>query len=141
MTRGHRLTDLQTRRIAAGLSVTALAKAANVSDLTIRQLENGGNCDEYVTDRILAALGSAVGITDSSVANPSVITTEEAHPFVSGDTVEIADHADSTPDINGERVATVTGADTFTIPVNVSVGGTGGTAALASASLGLVALR
>jgi hypothetical protein len=112
---------------------------ATCSDLTITQLENGGNCDPNVAQRIMDALGPSVAITSSSVANPSVITTA-ANTFKSTDTVTIASHADSTPDINGERVATVTAPTTFTIPVNVTVGGTGGTAVLSPTTLGRIAL-
>jgi hypothetical protein len=65
-------------------------------------------------------------ITSSSVANPTVITSA-AHGLVSGEVVIIAGHSGSTPTINGQRTVTVTGTNTFTIPVNVSVGGTGGT--------------
>lgn len=66
-------------------------------------------------------------VTSSSVANPSVITTSEPHLFATGDLVRIAGHTGSTPDINGTHMATVTGDKTFTIPVNVTVAGTGGT--------------
>jgi hypothetical protein len=65
-------------------------------------------------------------IATSSVASPTVITTSDPHLLVSGDTVLIFNHDGSTPNINGLHVATVTGANTFTIPVNVTVGGTGG---------------
>jgi DNA-binding XRE family transcriptional regulator len=140
MTRGHRLTTLKARRRAAGLTITALAKAAVCSDQTIVQLENGGNCDPGVTQRIIDALGKSVAITSSSVANPSVITTA-ANTFKSTDTVTIAGHSGSTPTINGERVATVTGGTTFTIPINVTGGGTGGTAVLSPTSLGIVRLN
>jgi hypothetical protein len=68
-----------------------------------------------------------VPITSSSVANPSVITTTVPHGLTDGQKVLIAGHSGSTPDINGEHVATVTSTTTFTIPVNVTVGGTGGT--------------
>jgi DNA-binding XRE family transcriptional regulator len=139
MTRGHRLPTLKARRLAAGLSITALAKAANVSDQTINQLENGGNCDPDITDRICNALAPPVAITSSSVANPSVITTA-THRFVSADTVTIASHTSVTPDINGDNVATVTAGTTFTIPVNVSDGGVGGTAVLSPTTLGRIAL-
>lgn len=71
--------------------------------------------------------GSAITITTSSVANPSTITTAAAHGLVTGDTVLIAGHSGSTPSINGSQVVTVTDATHFTIPVNVTVGGTGGT--------------
>jgi DNA-binding XRE family transcriptional regulator len=139
MTRGLRATTLKARRELAGLTITALARAAACSDQTIVQLENGGNCDPDVFARILNALGPSVAVTSSSVANPSVITTA-ANTFKTGDTVTIADHTSVTPDINGDRVATVTAGTTFTIPVNVSDGGVGGTAVLAGASIGLVRL-
>lgn len=67
-------------------------------------------------------------ITSSSVANPTVITTSAAHFFATGDAVRISGHAGSTPSLNAEWVVTVTGATTFTIPANVTVGGTGGSA-------------
>jgi len=139
MTRGHRLPGLKARREAAGLSITALAKQAAVSDLTIIQLENGGNCDEYVTERLLDVLGKSVAVTSSSIANPTVITTA-THTFVSGDTVTIAGHTGSTPAVDGDRVVTVTAGTTFTVPINVTVGGTGGTARLSATSLGIVRL-
>lgn len=70
-----------------------------------------------------------VSVTSSSVANPSVITTGSAHGLTSGNKVVIAGHSGSTPDINGEHVATVLTSTTFSIPVNVTIGGTGGTVA------------
>lgn len=72
-------------------------------------------------------VGTAVVITSSSVANPTVVTTATPHGWASGQLVRIAGHTGSTPTINGDRTATVTGASTFTVPVNVTVGGTGGT--------------
>lgn len=70
---------------------------------------------------------TAITISTSSVANPTVITTASAHGFASGDSVRIADHAGATPSLNAEWVVTVTGTTTFTIPEIVTVGGTGGT--------------
>lgn len=70
---------------------------------------------------------SSISVTSSSVANPSVITTATAHGYVTGDKVNIAGHTGSTPDINGNHTVTVTDSTHFTIPVNVTVGGTGGT--------------
>lgn len=69
-----------------------------------------------------------VAISTSSVANPTTITTAVPHGLVSGDSVVIFGHTGSTPTINGTRVVTVTGPTTFTIPVNVTVAGTGGSA-------------
>ncbi len=59
-----------------------------------------------------------VAVTAVSVANPTVITAA-SHGFTTGDTVIMAGFS-TTPTINGSRVVTVTGAGTFTIPVNVS---------------------
>jgi DNA-binding XRE family transcriptional regulator len=140
MTRGHRLTTLKARRELAGLTIEALARQANVSDRTITQLEAGGNCDPEVTQRILDVLGGASSISSSSIANPSTITTAAAHKFQTGDTVAIAGHTGSTPAIDGTQAATRTGATTFTIPVNVTAGGTGGTATIQPASVGIARL-
>jgi DNA-binding XRE family transcriptional regulator len=139
MTRAIRTPTLKARRLLAALTVSDLARLACCSDQTIVQLENGGNCDPEPFARILNVLGASVAVTSSSVANPSVITTA-ANTFKSGDTVTIAAHTSVTPDINGDNVATVTAATTFTIPVNVSDGGVGGTAVIAGASIGRVNL-
>jgi len=74
--------------------------------------------------------GGALTIASSSVANPTTITTTAAHGRAVGSTalMRIAAHAGSTPSLVGEHTATFTGASTFTIPVNVTTGGTGGTA-------------
>lgn len=66
-------------------------------------------------------------ITSSSVANPSVIAAT-AHGLLTGNRIIIRDHVGSTPDING-TVYTITkiNDNSFSIPVNVTVGGTGGT--------------
>jgi hypothetical protein len=74
------------------------------------------------------AAPSAVTISSSSVANPTVITTATPHGLTTGDKVTIASHSGSTPSINGTYAVTVTNANTFTIAVQVTVGGTGGTA-------------
>lgn len=66
-------------------------------------------------------------IISSSVANPTVITTTAAHGLVTGNKIIIAGHTGSTPAISGIYTVTVINSTTFTIPVNVTVGGTGGT--------------
>jgi ribosome-binding protein aMBF1 (putative translation factor) len=58
-----RLDSLKVQRVAAGLSVTDLARKSNTSDQVINTLENvgtngkGGTCTHEVADRICAALG------------------------------------------------------------------------------------
>lgn len=66
-------------------------------------------------------------ITTSSVANPTVITTSTAHGLTTGDVVGIGGHATSTPSLTGQHTVTVLSPTTFSVPVNVTVGGTGGT--------------
>lgn len=78
-------------------------------------------------DRNAETTVPTVVIATSSVANPTVITCSTPHGLVTGDKVMIAGHTGSTPAIDGERVATVVSATTFTVPLNVTVGGTGGT--------------
>ena len=65
-----------------------------------------------------------IAITSNTLANPTVITSV-AHGLTSGDSVVIYD-SNSTPTINGERVVTVLTADTFSVPVNVTIAGTSG---------------
>jgi len=63
-------------------------------------------------------------ITGNTAANPSVVTSV-AHGLSSNDVVYFVD-SNSTPTLNGPRVVTVTGPDTFTVPVNVTTAGTTG---------------
>jgi len=77
--------------------------------------------------QIIQEIGRQITILTSSVANPTVITTAEAHGIADGQTVRIAGHTGSTPAVDGDHVATVLTTTTFTVPVNVSVGGSGGT--------------
>lgn len=66
-------------------------------------------------------------VTSVSAANPAVVTTASAHGLTSGVAVILRGVTGSTPDVNGTQYTiTVTGATTFTIPVNVTVAGTGG---------------
>jgi DNA-binding XRE family transcriptional regulator len=53
----QKLDSLRAQRLAAGHSIQTLAKKANVSELTIQQLENGGNDDPWIVQRIAHALG------------------------------------------------------------------------------------
>ena len=74
-----------------------------------------------------------VSITSSSVANPTNILTATAHGISNGADVVIVGHSGATPNLNtdtdedGRYVNTNVDTTNFTIPVNVTVGGTGGT--------------
>jgi hypothetical protein len=82
---------------------------------------------------------TVIPITSSSVANPSTITTPVSHGLVTGQRIVISGHAGSTPAINGQQTVTVVNATQFTIPVNVTVGGTGGSFVRGSTANGGVA--
>jgi len=82
-----------------------------------------------------------VPITSNSIANPSVVTTPIPHGLTTGDIILISGVASSSPTINGERTVTVTSTTTFTVPVNVTVGGTGGSFVKANSTGGGMAYQ
>ncbi len=144
-----RLDSLQTRRVAAGHSVTRLAQLANVSDRTITVLEakgsngldKGGTCDEDIAIRLANALAPPVALTSNTQASPTEFTAAAPHKLVTGDTVTIAGVAGADADPNGNRVVTVTSATKFTVAIDCSTaGGTGGTASLHLDSVGIARL-
>lgn len=139
---GHRLDTLRARRLLGGVSIGELARRANITDELVRMLENGGNCSPEVTQRILDALGPPVTMATNTQANPTVFTVTAGHSFQTGDTVVIAGNASSNADPNGTRVATRVSATQFSVPIDCSVaGGTGGTATIAAASVGIARLN
>lgn len=88
----------------------------------ILQIKTGGGASSAIPKWI-----GGVSVTSSSVANPTVITAT-AHGYADGDSVIITGHSGSTPDINNTRYTiTYINANSFSVPVNVTVGGTGGT--------------
>lgn len=87
-----------------------------------------GNTQASSVDWTTGVHANNAAIASSSVANPTVITTSVQHALTSGQHVVIAGHSGSTPSINGAQVVlSVLSPTTFTIAVNVTVGGTGGT--------------
>lgn len=75
-------------------------------------------------------------ITSNSIANPSVVTCPKAHGLTTGDKVLISGVASSSPTINGTQTVTVISSTTFSVPVNVTVGGTGGSFVKVDSSAG-----
>ena len=67
---------------------------------------------------------SPQGTFTNTVANPTVVTTSSAHGLQTSDKIIITGST-STPSLNGIYTVTVTGSTTFTLPVNVTVGGAG----------------
>lgn len=79
------------------------------------------------TPRLVRVLARPSGnIVSSSVANPSNILFTGKHKLTNGQTIRISGHSGSTPSINGDYVVTVVDDLNVTIPVNVTVAGTGG---------------
>jgi len=72
------------------------------------------------------APGGLFTIVGNSLASPTVVTTLLPHGLASGDSVFFAS-TNSTPNIDGLRVATVISPTTFSVPVNVTTAGTAGT--------------
>jgi len=68
--------------------------------------------------------GGTGTISGNTVANPTVVSSSN-HGLVTGQTITISG-SDSTPSLDGDHVVTVTGVNTFTVNVNVTVAGTTG---------------
>lgn len=71
-------------------------------------------------------------ITSNTLANPTVVTCPVPHGLTTGQVIFIAGNITSSPAINGQQTATVISALTFSVPVNCTTGGTGGTFVLGS---------
>jgi hypothetical protein len=84
-----------------------------------------GDPDTNPSPSIFQKITSSGGISTNTLANPTVVTTDAAHGLTTGDLVQIVG-SNSTPAIDGTRTVTVTGATTFTVPVNVTGAGTAG---------------
>lgn len=82
---------------------------------------------------------AAVEITSSTIDNPTNILCAAVHGLVSGDSVIIAGHTSVDPDINNSYVVTVIDTLNFTIPVNVTDDGVGGTCTKINTNYGLQA--
>jgi len=77
-------------------------------------------------DLVFGGSTTNVGVTISSAANPTVITTAQNHGFAVGDQITISGHS-STPPINSTyTIGTIPAANTFTVPVAVTSSGSGG---------------
>lgn len=87
---------------------------------------------DYTTDNVQRP----IPITSNTAANPSIVTCPIAHGLTTGQIVLISGVATSSPTINGQRTVTVISPTTFSVPVNVTTPGTGGSFVLASTVAG-----
>lgn len=112
-------TSVEMESLVADVESTTLPQSA---ERVIAGLKGGSFVHEGILDD-----NAAVTITSSSVANPSNLLCATPHGLLSGNTSTIAAHSGSSPSINGVHTVTVVDTLNFTIPVNVTSGGTGGT--------------
>lgn len=93
-----------------------------------------GNPVDYTADPSQVV----IPITSNTLANPSVVTTPIPHGLTTGDIILISGVITSNPTINGERTVTVISPTTFSVPVNVTTAGTGGSFVRSNTSFGAV---
>jgi hypothetical protein len=137
---------------AAGTLKTEYKRGPTVGDFTTAEMSlavSGAKHNALIvapfTARTTAAdtsgtyldLGAPVAatITANSVANPTIVTTSAPHGFVSGQTVTCGG-TNSTPALTGPYTLSVIDATHFSVPVNVTVAGTAGTATVTPGAAG-----
>jgi hypothetical protein len=76
-------------------------------------------------DLVFGGSTTSVAVTQSTAANPTVVTTASNHGFSNGDLVTISGHS-SSPAINSTYAVSSVAATTFTVPVSVTTAGRGG---------------
>lgn len=101
----------------------------------------GANAPDAPVDNANDSQQRVFPIATNSVANPTVVTMQTQHGspilhlLTTGDKVFFSG-SNSTPSINGLQTVTVISPTTFSVPVNVTVGGTAGTFVKASTNAG-----
>jgi hypothetical protein len=106
------------KEIQHGWTADLTANGRNTLTATI--LSADGSYRPPIDTEVILTEG--VNIVSWTGTNPAVLTTAEAHGFVSGQTGTIA----GTP-INGDHIVTVLSSTTLSVPVSGGAGGTGGT--------------
>ncbi len=81
-------------------------------------------------------VASTQAIASVAVGNPATVTTQTDHGLTTGDAVTITGVTGGTtsPSINGSFTVTVTGATTFTVPVNCTAATTSNTGSIVGAT-------
>jgi hypothetical protein len=86
--------------------------------------------------------GGTFQIVSNSIANPTVVTTLAPHGLTSGDVIFFTASTTSSPALTAtpRQVVTVISSTTFSVPVNVTVGGTAGAYDIAVTSIPVTAV-
>lgn len=109
-----------------------LDRGVILNQLVAKTVSWNTKTDGFSVDYTLDTSQRVIPITSNTLANPSVVTTPVPHGLTTGQAILIAGVATSSPTINGQRTVTVISSTTFSVPVNVTTPGTGGTFVLAS---------
>ena len=109
------------------VALVAAPAAGNCIVVQWAVVSNGGTIGEV---KLLNGAVFSAAITASSQANPTIITCGVYVP--TGTQVTISGESTATPPLNGTYTATNVDGTRFSIPVNVTVAGTNGTAANAA---------
>jgi hypothetical protein len=111
-------------------------KGTIIQALAAKTIDWNTKTDGAQVDYTLDTQQQVIPITSNSLANPSVVTTPIPHGLATGDIILISGVATSNPTINGQRTVTVISTTTFSVPVNVTTAGTGGSFVRANSSNG-----
>jgi len=106
----------------AEYSVNAVYYTAQILHGINAETSDPGNTEATSVDHALQ--GPTQAITSSNVNDQ--VETPVAHGLITGDIVVISNHTGSTPTINGSRTVTVVDPTHFTVGLDITVGGTGG---------------
>jgi hypothetical protein len=137
MTEADGLTKANVTYLVSGAADTGrIIQDLATFSATWSTATGGANAADSPVDYTTDLAQKVVPITSNSIANPSVVTCPVAHGLTTGQVILISGVASSSPTINGQRTVTVISPTTFSVPVNVTVAGTGGSFVLASTTLG-----
>jgi len=116
----------------AFMTTPLIALPLNISDVSLGFASSWR--PEGFDDSCSCAPSGAVAIINFiSAGNPAQVTTDAAHGFANGTIVNII-NSNSVPSADGTYSVTVTGPTTFTIPVEVTVAGSAGSAVIGNSN-------
>ncbi len=120
---GNNLTKANVTYDVSG----TLDRGVIVQNSTAKTIDWNGHTDGNFCDFTLEPQ-VPVAITSNTLANPTIVTTSVPHGLAAGHIILISGNITSSPSINGPTTyaVTVISTTTFSIPVNCTTGGTGG---------------
>lgn len=89
------------------------------------KIDASNTMQEFNQAEIAVVDSNLLTISGNTAALPTIVTTTTPHFLANGQQVSIS-NSNSTPSLNGVQSVTVTGPNTFALPITVSVAGTAG---------------